>query len=80
MVDDKGETNMATTNLLNKVLERAAAKGYDRFDALVLIAKLTDTKGLYQMAKHWGVLVQNSAADFACEFYSTYNREIAVRY
>lgn len=68
------------TKLLNKVLERAAAKGYDRFDALVEIANLTDTKGLFQMAKHWGVLVNESAADFACEFYSTFNREVAVRY
>jgi len=66
--------------LLDKVLARAAAKGISREVALADIASITDQKGLYEPAKHWGVLVDNSAAAFACEFYSTYNEEIYRRY
>jgi hypothetical protein len=80
MVNKQGEANMATTPLLDKVLELAAAKGFGRESALCDIATITDRKGLYESAKRWGVLVNESAADFACEFYATYNNEIYYRY
>jgi predicted ATPase len=80
MVNKQGEANMATTPLLDKVLERAAAKGISRAQALVDIASITDQQGLFAPAKHWGVLVNESAADFACEFYETFNNEIYYRY
>jgi hypothetical protein len=80
MVNNKEQANMATTPLLDKVLARAAAKGISRDQALNDIASITDQKGLFAPAKHWGVLVNESAADFACEFYETFNNEIYYRY
>jgi phage portal protein BeeE len=80
MVNKQGEANMTTTRLLNKVLEQAAVKGIGREAALNMIASMTDRDGLYESAKRWGVLINESAADFACEFYATFNNEIYYRY
>lgn len=72
-----------TTNLLNKVVDTLLALNderiYDRVSALAYIAKQTD-KDLYGFAKLHNVLVNESAADFACEFYSAFNRECFYRY
>jgi hypothetical protein len=51
----------------------------DRRTALEYIAKQTD-KDLFGFAKLHKVLVQDSAADFACEFYSAFNDEVYYRY
>jgi hypothetical protein len=81
MVDKQGEANMATTPLLDKVLERAAAKGFSRDNALINIAEIVDhRKSPYDAAKHWDVLVDNSAEDFMIQFMSTFNEEIYRRY
>jgi hypothetical protein len=84
MVNKQGEANMATTPLLDKVIEIVLAIGAssgieDRYDALKYIAAQTD-KDLYGYAKLHNVLVHESAADFACEFYATFNDEIYYRY
>jgi hypothetical protein len=80
MVNKQGEAKMATTPLLDKVIKRAATKGIGREAALSMIAGMIDREGLYPSAKRWDVLVNESAADFACEFYATFNDEIYYRY
>lgn len=51
----------------------------DRRAALEYIAKQTD-KDLYGFAKLHNVLVDGSAADFACQFYTAFNEELWQRY
>jgi hypothetical protein len=80
MVNKQGEANMATTPLLDKVLGLFAEKGIGREAALSIIQAKTEREGLYEMAKRWDVLVNDSAADFACEFYATFNAEIYYCY
>lgn len=71
------------TNLLDKVVATLLALNdpaiYDRVAALSYIAKQTD-KDLYGFAKLHNVLVDGSAADFACEFYTAFNSECFYRY
>lgn len=74
---------MTTTKLLDKVIATLLALGDDRihnrYDALKYIADQTD-RDLFGYAKLHNVLVNDSAADFACEFYTAYNEEISYRY
>lgn len=71
---------MANTPLLDKVLERAKAKGFERDAALIEIADVTERYGNFYSAKRWGVLVRESAEDFMIQFMSTFNEEIYRRY
>ena len=48
--------------------------------ALQTMRKWIDIDGMYQYAKNFGVLVDGSAEDFACEFYTAYNNEVAYTY
>lgn len=74
---------MTTTNLLDKVIETLLAlndsKIYDRYTALEYIAKQTD-QDLFGFAKLHRVLVDESAAEFACQFYTAFNEEVYYRY
>lgn len=70
-------------SLLQTVIDKKIAFGcVDRQDALYDIAKTMDSCefGPYKTAKMFGVLRDNSAADFAIEFYSAYNAEIYPKY
>lgn len=69
--------------LLDKVVATLLAlkdeRIHDRISALSYIAKQTD-KDLYGFAKLHNVLVDGSAADFACQFYEAFNNECFYRY
>jgi hypothetical protein len=52
----------------------------DRFEALCDIKRSIDSTSLWQAAKTFNVLRDNSAEDFAIEFFSAYNAEIAQIY
>jgi hypothetical protein len=71
------------TNLLDTVITNLLAlndsKIYDRYTALEYIAKQTD-RDLFGFAKLHRVLVEDSAADFACQFYTAFNDEVYYRY
>ena len=67
--------------LLEKVVEKKIALGcVDRFDALEDIKCSIDTSSLWQFAKMFDVLVNNSAEDFAMEFMSAFNKEVRCAY
>lgn len=71
----------STTVLIDSVIVRAIKFGYaDRHAALEAIRTIIDRKSLYHAAKHWGVLVNNSAEEFAVQFYNTYNNEVRYTY
>lgn len=74
---------MTTTTLLDTVIANLLAlkddRIYDRYTALEYIAKQTD-QDLFGFAKLHRVLVDESAADFACEFYTAFNDEVYYRY
>ncbi len=74
----KSETKMT---LLEKVIAAKIVLGCDdRQDALLGIRKSIEIDGLYQFAKTYRVLVDNSAEDFAIEFMSAFNDEVFVAY
>lgn len=74
-------TNQSTTPQLDIVLKRAEALyPNDRYAALVAIAEITEKHGLYRACKHWDVLVDDSAEDFAIQFYTAFNKEVYYRY
>lgn len=69
--------------LLDKVIATLLALNdsriYDSQSALEYIATQVD-KDLFGYAKLHNVLVNDSAADFACEFYTAFNDEVYYRY
>jgi len=67
---------------LDKVVKIKMGLGcFDSFDALVDIALSIDNYGLWNFAKMFRVLDENeSAEEFAIEFYTAYNKEVRFRY
>jgi len=68
-----------------ELIEKAIAKKIelgceDRDEALADIAKSIEIGSMWQFAKCFGLLVDDSAEEFSIQFYTTYNREVAPRY
>lgn len=67
--------------LLNNVISKKINLGCgDRYDALMDIKKSIDTVGMYEFAKQFRVLVNESAEEFAIQFMSTFNKEVYYWY
>lgn len=73
----------AKKTLLDKVIDQMQGD-MSRPDArqyiLEEIRVWTENLGLYAFARNHGVLINNSAEDFAIEFYTAYNNEIGHTY
>jgi hypothetical protein len=76
-------------SLLNKVIAEINVNCNDKTDyekmisrhvALKTISDFIKVDGLYQYAKNFNVLVEDSAEDFALEFYAAYNNEVTRLY
>lgn len=65
---------------LEKVIAEMRKFGASRKDALEMIAARIEVYGMYAVAKVYEVLEGGIAEEFALEFMSAYNAEIAVRY
>lgn len=64
------------TKLERVVAMNIALGSADRAAALCDIKLSTERRGLFQTARAFGVLVANSAEEFAIEFYTAFNAEI----
>lgn len=66
---------------LNKVIEIKIDLGcIDRYDALVDIKRTIDEIGIYDTAKRYNVLVNDSGEEFDMQFMSAYNNEVRYTY
>jgi hypothetical protein len=74
---------MVTNLLLDQVIDSLvkAKQAVDREDALNKIATIHDKScGLYEFAKQYNALDENSACELSIQFYTAYNDEIYPRY
>jgi hypothetical protein len=71
---------VSATSLLDRVIDTQMHFGaVDREDALRWIAVNVESD-LWGFARMHGVLVNDSAEEFAIQFYNAYNAEIGPRY